>query len=234
MTKLLASVTNADEATLIMDAGVDIVDLKNPAEGALGALPLALIGEIVTAIGGSKPTSATIGDLPMKPELLVDAIEKTAATGVDIVKIGFFTSDNHLACIDAIKPIAARGLRIVAVLFADQNPDFELLPEFQQAGFYGVMLDTAIKDGRSLLDHLSLDDLQWFLAAARAHGLESGLAGSLRLEQVSQLARLNPGYIGFRGALCTNFERVATLDKTKVSELRDLLYKNNKLVSEWA
>jgi uncharacterized protein (UPF0264 family) len=234
MTKLLASVTNVSEALLAVDAGVDIIDLKNPAEGALGALPLSKIGEIARAIDGCKLISATIGDLPMEPELLMCATEHTAATGVDIVKIGFFGSVNHSACIKALQPLAAKGVRIVAVLFADQNPDFALLPELQMAGFYGVMLDTAQKNGNSLLDYILVNDLQRFVKLARSHKLESGLAGSLRLDHVPGLVALTPGYMGFRGALCANSERIAALSSNKIYELQALLHKCNIQVADIA
>lgn len=229
MTKLLASVTNVSEALLAVDAGVDIIDLKNPAEGALGALPLPEIGEIVRAIDGCKLVSATIGDLPMEPELLIRATEHTAATGVDIVKVGFFgpASHSHSACIKALQPLAANGVRIVAVLFADQNPDFALLPELQMAGFYGVMLDTAQKNGSSLLDYVLINDLQRFVKLARTYKLESGLAGSLRLDHVPGLVALAPGYLGFRGALCANSERTAALSSNKIHELQAMLRKCN-------
>ena len=35
--RLLVSVTDAEEARVAVEAGVDIVDVKNPAEGSLGA-----------------------------------------------------------------------------------------------------------------------------------------------------------------------------------------------------
>ena len=40
MTRMLASVATLQEARLAAECGVDIIDLKNPAAGALGALPL--------------------------------------------------------------------------------------------------------------------------------------------------------------------------------------------------
>ena len=40
MSKLLISVTSAEEALLALEGGADIIDMKNPLEGALGALPL--------------------------------------------------------------------------------------------------------------------------------------------------------------------------------------------------
>ena len=38
MTGMLASVNTIDEALWVLNAGVDIIDLKEPANGALGAL----------------------------------------------------------------------------------------------------------------------------------------------------------------------------------------------------
>src|SRR5690606_4983078 len=102
MIQMLASVTNTQEALMALDAGVDIIDLKNPVEGALGALPLAIITEIVAAIDTRAITSATIGDFPIEPESLVNAIEQTAATGVDIIKIGLFPTSDQRACIKAV------------------------------------------------------------------------------------------------------------------------------------
>ena len=47
--KMLASVTSVDEALIALDAGVDMIDLKNPSTGALGALDPALVKDIVEA-----------------------------------------------------------------------------------------------------------------------------------------------------------------------------------------
>jgi len=230
MTKLLVSVTSVDEAMLAMEYGADIIDIKNPAQGALGALPLSETKDIVRAVNGNRLISATIGDLEMQPELLMCAIEHTASTGVAIVKVGFFGLEHHSECIQAMKPLAARGVHIVAVLFADQEPDFGLLAELQEAGFYGVMLDTVKKDGGSLLDYVLLKDLQRFVKAAQQHKLKSGLAGCLRLEHVPTLQLLNPDYLGFRGALCANFERKAALSNHKLHKLHQTLHKSNRVV----
>ena len=226
MTQLLASVTSRTEASLAMAAGVDIIDLKNPAAGALGALPLTVIEEIVATVGDLKPVSATIGDLPMQPALLVDAVRKTASTGVDFIKIGFF-DDNVAACLDALASLAADEIRLVAVLFADRSPDLGLLPQLRDSGFYGVMLDTGVKDGRSLLDHMPLSDLRAFTVQAKHHRLYCGLAGSLRISHVADLARMQPDYLGFRGALCLGEERKSTVSRDKARALCEMLQKYN-------
>jgi uncharacterized protein (UPF0264 family) len=232
--KLLASVTSSQEALWALEAGVDIIDLKNPAEGALGALPLAVITEVVQNIRGRAPVSATIGDLPMNPELIADAIVNTAKAGVDIVKVGFFPSADSVACIEAIKPLISKGIKVVAVLFADGEIELRLLPVLSAAGFFGVMLDTAHKNGLSLLDNQPFETIYAFIAHAKTLGLETGLAGSLRLEHIAQLRLAKPGYMGFRGALCINFERNATLVKSKIFELSVVLQKNNKNVASSA
>lgn len=232
MTKLLASVTNLAEAEIVLDAGVDIIDLKNPATGAFGALPDKEIQAIVKVVAGIKPVSATIGDQPMEPDLVMCATVQMAQMGVDIIKIGFFGSSGHRACIKALKPLADRGLRIVAVLLADQTPDFSLLPELKAAGFYGVMLDTAKKNGSSLLDHILLGDLQCFVQSAQAYQLECGLAGSLGLQHIPALTALNPDYLGFRGALCMNNVRTAALSHNRVNEVQAMLYKSYKVEAD--
>ena len=43
MTALLASVRSVAEAELALAGGADVIDLKDPSQGALGALPLSLI-----------------------------------------------------------------------------------------------------------------------------------------------------------------------------------------------
>src|SRR6185295_527370 len=138
MTGFLASVTSADEAEIVLAAGADIIDLKDPHSGALGALPAPAIREAVRKVAGRGTVSATAGDLPMHPQVIVDAVDRIAALGVDIVKIGMFAGGDRLACIAALAKQAARGTRIVAVLFADQAPDFALIDRLQAAAFAGI------------------------------------------------------------------------------------------------
>lgn len=228
VSKLLVSVSSYAEALEVLTTEADIMDLKNPEEGALGALSLEEIRCIVVAVNGCKKTSATIGDMPMQPDVVRQRVIQTLATGVDMVKIGFFGTHGHEACVDVLEDIA-RNNRLVAVLFADDSPNLELLPRLQQAGFYGVMLDTAHKNGQNLLDHLSIEELERFLTKARALGLCTGLAGSLRAGHVDALARLRPDYLGFRGGICDRFERRNKIDGTKIFNLHQMLHKSNTM-----
>lgn len=233
MTKLLASVSNTDEAMIALAAGADIIDLKDPSTGALGALPLSVLHEITSAVNGIRPISATIGDLPMQPELLASKVQLTAATGVDFIKIGFFDNGDHVACLTQLRPLIAKGLKLIAVLFADRNPDFSIMPKLQEAGFYGVMLDTSLKNGHSLLDHISPANLRYFTNTAKACDLYCGLAGSVTVAQVNQLLGANPDYLGFRGALCVDSNRKSMICESKVKQLQNMLQKNNTASTDW-
>jgi uncharacterized protein (UPF0264 family) len=231
MTKLLASVKNSHEALLAID-DADIIDLKNPTAGALGAIPISEITSIIAKLNGRKITSATIGDLPMQAELLIAKITDTANTGVDIVKIGLFASPNKMHCIEAIGQHLAGEVKIVAVMFAEDALDISLLKAIKQSGFYGVMLDTALKNGKSLMDHISMEHLALFVSEAKSQKLFVGLAGSLRLQDVELLASLEADYLGFRGALCAQDVRQSSLSVEKLKALSNLLHKNNRLLQK--
>ncbi len=216
MTTLLASVANLGEVKIACETDVGIIDLKNPALGALGAWDYRDLVRAVHLVDGVKPVSATIGDLPMVPEYLCAAVTATAATGVDFVKVGFFPDGSGggdgWPCAEAIGNCDTGAARLVAVLFADQNPDFSLVEELATNGFFGVMLDTADKNGGSIRDYLEDNLLAQFVETVMERGLFSGLAGSLTLDDVLPLLKLGPDCLGFRGALCGSESRQGNLD----------------------
>jgi uncharacterized protein (UPF0264 family) len=211
MTGMLASVRSEDEAALALAAGADIIDLKEPRTGALGALPAPVIRAAIARVGGRRPLSATVGDLPMEPSLLAHAVRSVGALGVDFVKVGIRADRSLASCLASLGAVAAGGTRIVAVLFADAAPDLDLIERARDHGLAGVMLDTAGKRSGTLRDFLDDARLAEFIARARAARLLAGLAGSLRGADIAALVALGPDYLGFRGALCSN-GRTAELD----------------------
>ncbi len=222
MSGLLASVRSPAEAGIALAGGADIIDLKEPRDGALGALPAQAIAAAVALVGGRRPVSATIGDLPMQPALICDAVARTAALGVDYVKIGMFPGGRPEACLDALAPRAESGTALVALLFADCDPDFRLVDRAARNGFAGVMLDTLRKGGGNLRQCLDDRALQRFVERVHAHRMLAGLAGSLRLEDIPALLPLRADYLGFRGALCRG-DRAGRLDPDRLSAVRSML-----------
>lgn len=228
MTALLASVTHPDEARSVLAGGADLIDLKDPARGALGALPVATVREVAKTVGDRAPVSATVGDPPMAPDRVPPAVRQRAAAGADIVKVALPASQQAGPCLHALGSVAHEGIAVVAVLFADEGPDSSWIRPVTEAGLAGIMLDTAGKGGGSLRQLVTDEWLAAFVEGAHDHGLMVGLAGSLRASDAVPLAALGPDYVGFRGALCRGGDRTAALDPEALAGIRA------RLASTWA
>lgn len=211
--RLLVSVRDADEAQLAEGAGADLIDAKDPEQGALGALPVETVRAIRRRLNGTAATSAVAGE-PEDDADLVARVTSMARSGVDFVKVAIGSSVADEALRRAAD--AARG-RLIGVFFAEDTPSPSDAVRVAALGFGGAMIDTRGKDGRSLTDHLSTERLQAFAAACHTHGLLCGLAGSLRIEDVPTLSALGPGYLGFRGGLCRDGDRRGALDADRVA-----------------
>ncbi len=222
MTRMLASVTGPDEAEIALGGGADIIDLKDPARGALGAVAPGVIRATVAAIGGRGTSSAVAGDLPMQPGLVAATVHEIAACGVDYVKLGLFPGGDAAACIRDLAALATR-VRLIAVFFADASPDLSLLPLLAQSGFAGAMIDTHGKRAGRLLDHFTVSGLHAFVEDCHAARLIAGLAGSLEAPDIPRLLVLAPDLLGFRGALCGTGGRAEVLDPGRVQTVRGLI-----------
>lgn len=223
MSAMLASVNSLEEALVVQHINVDIIDLKQPQQGALGALELETVRKIRLNVKPQTVISATIGDLPMQPELIFNAVQKMAAMDVNYVKIGFFPNGDSLATLEKLSILTAQGLSLIAVLFADNQPDLTLISTLKKAEFKGVMLDTMYKKKGSLTQVMTLADIKNFVNMAHHYHLLCGLAGSLRYADIIDLLPLNPDYLGFRGALCQQHNRVAQLDINAVSAIKQAI-----------
>lgn len=223
MTAILTSVRNLAEACEAAAAGADLIDLKEPSDGALGAVDLEEIRRIVPVLRArwpDRPISATIGDLPAdahaERRLRVRAV---ASCGVDYVKAGIAPGPHAWAAIDSLCSLDAA---VVPVFLCDDGIDLAIIDYAAQRGMAGVMVDTADKTRGSLLSHADVDALASLVAIALRHGCLSGIAGSLRLQDTVLLQRLAPDFAGFRGALCTG-DRQGRFDAARLVELRRAL-----------
>lgn len=216
----LASVTSESEAQLCASLGADIIDAKNPKAGALGALPGPIVRAIRASVPQNIPVSATIGDPCDDPAAVADAVRITAATGVDIVKIGFAPETHSLETLRRLRDLSLGCVRLVAVLLADRGVDLRLIDALCEAGFAGVMLDTNDKQAGALPERASPEMLAAFVDAVHGAGLFAGLAGSLTVAHVPQLVAFAPDVLGFRGGLCRRGERADAIDAQAVNDVR--------------
>jgi (5-formylfuran-3-yl)methyl phosphate synthase len=222
MTRLLASVQDGHEAEIALNGGADIIDFKDARVGALGALDPNVIAAALPALHEQVLTSATAGDWPLDPVSMTQAVMSTAATGVDYIKIGLLPGADLLGCIMALAP-AATQYRLVAVFFADRGVPLEALRHLHIAGFAGAMIDTFDKRSGGLRQHMSDRNLKTFIAAARDCELYTGLAGSLRADDIDALVGLAPHLLGFRGALCKSSDRGGALSAERLRKVRAAL-----------
>lgn len=205
--------------------GADFIDLKAPEKGALGALDLADTASILAALNGESVVSATIGDLPMDPEEIDAAIARRLAFHIDYLKVGFFPASMQAyeRCLAVIEHYSKQGHKIIVVLFADLAYPHALMTTLKQSDIAGVMLDTASKDGKTLLDYCSDDDIASFVKQMRNGKRLIGLAGSLQLRDVDRLKPYAADYLGFRGGVCHASQRRGELNPARILELSKVL-----------
>ncbi|HDN65311.1 MAG TPA: (5-formylfuran-3-yl)methyl phosphate synthase [Methanosarcinales archaeon] len=211
--KLLVSPINPTEAKAALYGGADIVDVKNPKEGSLGANFPWVIRAVIEAIESKKPVSATIGDFNFKPGTASLAALGAATSGADYIKIGLYdiqTTDqaeellsNVVQSIKGYDP----NKFAVAAAYADYRRINSisplLLPEVgAKVGADVVMIDTGIKDGKSLFEFMGEEELTRFVDDARDLGLTTALAGTIKFEDLDVLRRINPDILGIRGVVC--------------------------------
>ena len=222
MTQLLISVKNVGESQVARYAGVDLIDLKNPAVGALGALDIDTVRQIVNEVNGSALVSATVGEGHATIEALTDDVALYASLGVDIVKISVSELFQQADFFSKIVQLTSQGIKVVTVFFADNELDFGLIPHLQKSGCYGAMLDTQLKQS-SLLAAQPIETLRGFVSVCAENKLVSGLAGSVNKQHVGALKGLNPGFIGMRGGVCHQHDRTSELVYEQIAEVKAML-----------
>ncbi len=193
--------------------------MKNPKEGSLGASFPWTIKQIRTVTPKNLEVSCTIGDLPNLPGSVALTALGAASTGVNYVKASLYalkTSQDAIYMmqnvVKAVKEYDS-GIKVVAAGYADANRVGSVSPQLvpqiaKDAGCDLAMLDTAVKDGKTLLDFQTPAQLKAFVDETHGYGLKAALAGSLRLEHLSILCALEVDIIGLRGAACNGGDRV--------------------------
>jgi uncharacterized protein (UPF0264 family) len=227
--RLLVSVVDAAEAREAAGAGADIIDVKNPAEGSLGAPPPAVIAEIRAVVPEDLPVSVAIGDMPNLPGTAALAALGAAHSGATFVKVGLWGASTEADAVALLRAVrdAVPGAVVVAGAYADARrvPHAPLAPELlprvaRAAGVEVCLLDTAIKDGRGLLDWLAPDALTALVDEAHELGLEVALAGALRAEDLPVVCATGADIAGVRSAACADGRRTGSLDPSRVRALR--------------
>jgi uncharacterized protein (UPF0264 family) len=227
--KLMISVVSPAEALEAMRGGADILDVKNPAEGSLGAQFPAVIREIRQIASGKVQVGAAIGDMPNLPGTASLAALGAAVCGVDYVKVGLYGLQSEADALKMLeetqKSVREYSSFVVAAGYADfrragtLNP--KCLPRVAAAvGVRACLLDTAIKDKHSLFDFLKPQQLRLLCRQAHESGLLFGLAGALKEEHLPMVHDLGADIVGLRTAVCRYRRRNGPLEASRVQQLR--------------
>jgi hypothetical protein len=210
-------VVSAVEAGRAVAGGADIVDVKDPRQGALGAPSPRVLSEVVRAVGGAAPISVALGDLPDPPHA-------SALAGVAYVKAGLRGAgglDRAVAVMRAIADAVGPQTAVIAATYADAHTldppalaPAELPELIQRTGIAGALVDTFVKDGRGLYGWCSEAELAQLVARTRAAGGTFGVAGQLRLDE---LRRVAADIVGVRSAVCRGGERTSSLEAELVA-----------------
>src|SRR5262245_31586197 len=217
---LLVSVRSAEEAREALAGGADLIDVKEPSAGPLGSAQQEVIDEVVAAVGGHVPVSVALGEL-------AEWSRQLAPTGIQFVKWGLANlAGNVRTAVQLLLRWDGAG-RPVLVAYADyrraNSPDPEMLVRLAcQLRFSAFLIDTAVKDGSTLLDWVELKVLTRMRSDLAIGGVRVALAGSLGVSEISALAPLAPDWFAVRRAACDG-GRLGQISSRRVRELSDLI-----------
>jgi uncharacterized protein (UPF0264 family) len=240
--QVLISPISTEEAESILDTGVDIIDVKNVREGSLGAqFPWYTKAVVQLASRKGLKTSATLGDLPFKPGTASLAALGAATCGVKYVKAGLHGLNTYEQACEMMVAVrqacrmVADDIDVVASGYADYRRfgGLDLVSLVRAAADSHcdvVMVDTAIKDGKTLFDALAVEEIREFVKAGHQRGLQVALAGSIKLEHAERLLELNPDIIGVRGAVCEEPDRGSRISPTKTFAFVNLFHSRSSNV----
>lgn len=227
MTGLLVSVRNAAEAAVALAAGVDVIDVKEPLRGSLGAAATETIQSVIELVGDRAMVSAACGEL-VDWHSVTDSV--ASPCGLSLAKIALANCDelpdwkrrwqNWAAALPA-------GTKPVGVVYADRA--LALSPAWQEivalAGEVGspyVLVDTFDKSAGTLFDHWTTATLREFAAELRAAGIGFVLAGSLRGDDIRRAREFEPNFVAVRGAACRS-GRTSDIDAAAIHQILDML-----------
>lgn len=224
---LLVSVRNAAEAKIAIDAGADVVDVKEPLRGSLGAPEEATLRQVVEIIQGRCPISAARGELRDIPS---NGQDVEPWQGIDFVKLGLAgcgaMSDWSRRWRLAMERIRGAA-ELVAVVYADWRSCLAPRPEeiAEAAGEIGaaaLLVDTFDKSRGNLFDHWPVDQVTRFVGELQAAGRLVVLAGSLRDAALQQAVQLRPDLVAVRGAACDG-DRTQNISSERIWAIRGLM-----------
>jgi uncharacterized protein (UPF0264 family) len=230
---LLVSVRSADEARVALAGGADVIDVKEPNRGSLGAADAQVVAAVAAAVGEFVPISAAVG------ELLEGRTLAAGTAGIAFAKIGLAGCRSRADWPARWRAAIAEwpaSVRPVAVVyadwqFADAPPPENVLAEAIAIGCPALLVDTWDKSRGTLFDHWRAHDVAQLCRQVRAAGIAVVLAGSLHGESLAAAVACRPDLIAVRGAVCAGGRTGAVL-AARVRTVRATLRREPAVVGD--
>ena len=213
---LMVSVQNVAEALEAEQGGADVVDVKNLQEALVGSGHPDIVRQVRSQIPVEKHVSVTLGVVPNQPGTVAMAAYAAAALNATSVKVGFRQADFDMA-VEVLRQsrqaLEGFNTKLIGSLFADNTLyegglDPKLMVQLAKDGECdGFLIDTLTKDGRNLFDFMPETELREMVLHGKELGLSTSLSGHLKLQDLDELARINPDIVGVRGAVCASGNR---------------------------
>ncbi len=213
---LMVSVQNVAEALEAEQGGADVVDVKNLQEALVGSGHPDIVRQVRSQIPVEKHVSVTLGVVPNQPGTVAMAAYAAAALNATSVKVGFRQADFAMA-VEVLRQsrqaLEGFNTKLIGSLFADNTLyegglDPKLMVQLAKDGECdGFLIDTLTKDGRNLFDFMPETELREMVLHGKELGLSTSLSGHLKLQDLDELARINPDIVGVRGAVCASGNR---------------------------
>src|SRR5262249_47232924 len=228
---LMVSAQNLEEALEAERGGADIVDIKNLQEAMVGSGHPMLAREVRARIPEQKHVSVTLGVVPNQPGTVAMAVYAAAQLNATSVKVGFVKADYDTAVEvlrEARHALEGSETKLIGSLFADnhlyEGLDPHLIVQLCKEGQCdGLLIDTLTKDGRNLFDFMSEAELREVVIQGKLAGMSTALSGHLKIEDLDELARINPDIVGVRGAVCSTGDRNRTIAAEAVARFKRAL-----------
>lgn len=226
---LMVSVQNLAEALQALKGGADIVDVKNLQEALVGSAHPHIVRDVRNAIPIERHASVTLGVVPNQVGTVAMAVYTAGVLQATSVKVGFMdteypaAAETLRACREALDGF---DTKLIGSLFADNTLYGGLEPHHmnklaKETDCDGWLIDTLTKDGRNLFDFIREEELRDMVFEGKEAGMSTALSGHLRIDDLDELARINPDIVGVRGAACQKSDdRTSSVHWEPVAEFK--------------
>lgn len=228
----LVSVRNSQEASIVGQSPIEILDIKEPDQGSLGRASSNTIRSILSShCNSSQQISVAMGELIHIDFDVCDWLKNCdPEQKIRFVKFGLAESKTDEALSSKIKELISDlpcCVEPVLSAYVDhQNANaldlFSVLNLARELRFKYLLLDTFDKSAENFFHYVKPSFFNQIRAQAKRHGMRLAIAGKIGRQDISDAIEFEPDVIGVRGAVCENGSRRQSITNESLSGFLNL------------